>query len=81
MKLPRDLSGDDLIKSLRRYGYVVTRQVGSHARLTTQQGGEHSITIPRHSWLRVGTLNNILRDVAEHFGMDGAALAQDLFGR
>ncbi|KAM3103209.1 type II toxin-antitoxin system HicA family toxin [Phormidesmis sp. 146-12] len=30
MRLPRDLSGDDLVKSLTKFGYVVTRQTGSH---------------------------------------------------
>ena len=81
MKLPRDLSGDELAKLLRRYGYMVTRQVGSHMRLTTQQGGEHHITIPRHSSLRVGTLNDILKDVAQHLGMERDGLAEELFGR
>ncbi|MDJ0658694.1 MAG: type II toxin-antitoxin system HicA family toxin [Crocosphaera sp.] len=35
MKLPRDLSSDDLIKALSKLGYGVTRQTGSHIRLTT----------------------------------------------
>jgi len=39
MKLPRDLSGDDLAAVLRKLGYQVTRQTGSHMRLTTQQNG------------------------------------------
>jgi predicted RNA binding protein YcfA (HicA-like mRNA interferase family) len=66
MRIPRDLSGDDLANTLRKYGYQITRQVGSHIRLTTQQGGEHHITIPRHSPLRIGTLNAILKDVSDH---------------
>lgn len=55
MKLPRDVSGDDLAKALKVLGYKVTRQTGSHMRLTTIEGGEHHITIPRHDPLRVGT--------------------------
>lgn len=70
MRLPRDLDGAELAERLRRYGYVVTRQTGSHIRLTTQQRGEHHITIPDHRPLRAGTLNAILKDVAEHLGMD-----------
>jgi len=35
MKLPRDISGEELAKLLRKYGYKVTRQTGSHMRLTT----------------------------------------------
>lgn len=48
MKLPRDLSGSDLAKRLNALGYQITRQTGSHLRLTTQENGEHHITIPRH---------------------------------
>jgi predicted RNA binding protein YcfA (HicA-like mRNA interferase family) len=35
MKLPRDMSGDELARLLGEYGYTVTRQTGSHIRLTT----------------------------------------------
>jgi predicted RNA binding protein YcfA (HicA-like mRNA interferase family) len=56
MKFPRDLSGDDLAKALAKYGYEITRQKGSHIRLTTQQSGEHHVTIPRHDALRIGAL-------------------------
>jgi predicted RNA binding protein YcfA (HicA-like mRNA interferase family) len=69
MRLPRDISGDDLAQALRAFGYAVTRQTGSHMRLTTQQGGEHHITIPRHKALRVGTLAGVIGDVAEHLGL------------
>jgi predicted RNA binding protein YcfA (HicA-like mRNA interferase family) len=48
MKLPRALSGAALIKALGKLGYVVTRQKGSHIRITTQQHGEHHITVPDH---------------------------------
>jgi predicted RNA binding protein YcfA (HicA-like mRNA interferase family) len=60
MRIPRDISGDELARLLKHYGYEVTRQVGSHMRLTTEREGEHHITIPQHKTLRVGTLNNIL---------------------
>jgi len=35
LKLPRDLSGDELIRALRRFGYQTTRQTGSHIRVTS----------------------------------------------
>jgi len=79
MRIPRDVGGDELARLLKRYGYEVTRQVGSHMRLTTQQGGEHHITIPEHKALRVGTLNNILKDVAEHLKMNRDELINSLF--
>jgi predicted RNA binding protein YcfA (HicA-like mRNA interferase family) len=65
MKLPRDLSGSELIKKLKRFDYQVTRQTGSHIRLTRiAKNGEHHLTIPQHSPLRVGTLNNIINEVS-----------------
>jgi predicted RNA binding protein YcfA (HicA-like mRNA interferase family) len=66
MKVPREVSGEDLARLLAKVGYHPTRQTGSHIRLTTQIPGEHHITIPRHQSLKIGTLNNILRDVAQH---------------
>lgn len=47
MRLPRNLSGDELIAALRRLGYEPTRQRGSHVRLTTDQNGRHDVTVPR----------------------------------
>ncbi len=79
MKLPRDISSADLAKALRRLGYEIDRQSGSHIRLTTQQRGEHHVTIPAHDPLKIGTLNAILRDIAEHFAMDRDRLLGTLF--
>lgn len=79
MRLPRDLSGDDLAAALKLFGYRVTRQTGSHLRLTTATNGEHHVTIQRHA-LPVGTLAGILGAVAEHFGMTRDEVAERLFG-
>ncbi|KOR38536.1 hypothetical protein AM228_00720 [Planktothricoides sp. SR001] len=79
MKLPRDLSGQDLVKYLKIFGYEVSHQTGSHIRLTTQQQGEHHITIPAHNPLKIGTLNAILKDVANHLGLDREELRNQLF--
>jgi predicted RNA binding protein YcfA (HicA-like mRNA interferase family) len=57
MKLPRDLSGEDLVELLSRLEYVVDRQTGSHIRLTTQVNGEHHVTIAAHDPLKIGTLD------------------------
>jgi len=81
MRIPRDLDGNDLANALRKYGYKITRQTGSHMRLTTQQGDEHHITIPRHNPLRIGTLNSILKDVTEHLKIDRDELLKSLFGK
>jgi predicted RNA binding protein YcfA (HicA-like mRNA interferase family) len=79
MRLPRDVSGQDLVRALRTLGYEVTRQTGSHLRLTTQEHGEHHITIPQHSPLRVGTLAAILANVAQHFDISRDELTSILF--
>ena len=81
MKLPRDVSGATLAKALARLGYRVTRQSGSHMRLTCEQPTQHHLTIPNHEALRVGTLAAILNDVGAHHGMQRDALLQRLFGR
>ncbi len=54
MRLPRDLSGDDIAKAIKILGYQITWQSGSHLRLTTQVNGEHHVTIPKHASLRIG---------------------------
>jgi predicted RNA binding protein YcfA (HicA-like mRNA interferase family) len=80
MRLPRDVSGRDLARALARVGYSITRQSGSHMRLTTARGGEHHVTIPDHDALRVGTLAAILDDVASHLGRSREDLLAELFG-
>jgi predicted RNA binding protein YcfA (HicA-like mRNA interferase family) len=79
MRLPRDLSGADLVKRLGRFGYSATRQTGSHMRLTSTTHGEHHITIPNHDPLRLGTLAAILAGVAAHHGLTRDELIQRLF--
>ena len=67
MKLPRDLSGKDLVRVLcRQCGYQVIHQEGSHIILETEEPSHQRIAIPAHQSLRVGTLNAILRSVARH---------------
>jgi predicted RNA binding protein YcfA (HicA-like mRNA interferase family) len=78
-RLPRNVSGDDLVRLLGKFGYVVTRQKGSHFRLTTRAGGEHHITVPNHASLRAGTLNGILKDVAAHAGLSRDEVVKRLF--
>jgi predicted RNA binding protein YcfA (HicA-like mRNA interferase family) len=79
MKLPRDISGQDLIRKLKQFGYEQTRQNGSHIRLTTQINGEHHVTIPNHDPLRIGTLSAILVLIAEHFNITRDDLLDQLF--
>jgi predicted RNA binding protein YcfA (HicA-like mRNA interferase family) len=78
MKLPRDLTGQKLAKSLEKLGYTIDRQTGSHIRLTTQENGEHHVTVPNHSPIKLGTLNAILKDIAQHFSIDRDELIKKL---
>lgn len=80
MKLPRDLSGSDLIKALGLLGYRVTRQSGSPIRLSTDQPTPHHLTVPAHDPLKVGTLAAILCDVAAHLKIERDELLRLLFG-
>lgn len=81
MKLPRDLSADDLIRALRRFGYEVTRQTGSHIRVTSKlKSTEHHVTIPGHKQLRIGTLAEILGDIASYLDLTREELVRHLFG-
>jgi len=66
MKLPRDIRGVSLARALSGFGYEVSRQTGSHIRLTTTQNGEHHITIPAHDPIKIGTLSGILAEIARH---------------
>ena len=69
----------ELAKALGRYGYEITRQTGSHVRLTTRMNGEHHLTVPSHQPIRVGTLSAVLAEVANPFGVDKATMAADLW--
>jgi predicted RNA binding protein YcfA (HicA-like mRNA interferase family) len=81
LKLPRDLSGEDLARALRCYGYEITRQTGSHMRLTSREmGKEHHVTIPAHKYLKVGTLGQILPEVATNLNLTREEVAGQLFG-
>jgi len=70
MKLPRDLSGTVLAKSLvKHWEFEIVHQTGSHMILDTKTPVAQRISIPAHKNLRIGTLNNILRSVANHKGV------------
>ncbi len=64
MKLPRGVSASRLVQVLEQLGYSKVRQKGSHARLRHDGPPTHSITIPLHDQLKVGTLHGILTEVA-----------------
>jgi len=80
LRLPRDLSGEKLARLLRRFSYQITRQTGSHLRLTTNiKGPDHHVTIPAQKQLKVGTLASILGDVASYLEITREDLAKQIF--
>ncbi len=79
MRLPRDTSSTELIKLLQKLGYQVSRQKGSHIRLTTIHQGEHHITIPNHDPIRLGTLSAIITDIANHLKKTKEEIAKEIF--
>ncbi len=63
-KLPV-VSGDALIRSLGKFGYVAVRQKGSHVRLRHSTDPQRlPLTVPLHTEIAFGTLRRILRDAA-----------------
>ena len=78
MKLPRDLSGDELLKGLRRIGYVFVRQAGSHMILKCDLPRPHTVTVPNHKPLKVGTLSAILHEIALQRGLSLEGLLDEM---
>ena len=78
MKTPRDISGRQLGKLLSKFGYRYVSHVGSHMRYVTYSNGEHYVTIPDHSNLRIGTLDSIIRLVADHLEISKESVVESL---
>ena len=81
MKLPRDLNGSQLVKMLEKFGYQVHHQTGSHIIVKTFEQGENTQSIPNHKPLKIGTLNAIVGEVADHLGIDKNELLQRLLSK
>jgi len=58
VKLPRDISGDDAVKALKRLGFETVRQEGSHIRMVK---GARRVTIANHKSILPKTLQSMLR--------------------
>jgi hypothetical protein len=46
---------------------------------STYRGSEHHLTIPNHTPVKIGTLNNIISDVAQYLKLDKKILLKELF--
>ena len=68
-KLPRGLSGKEIVKALQRTGFYVKRQKGSH--IVLRRGSPFAqVVVPDHKSVDTGTLASIL---------DGADLSVEDF--
>ena len=52
-------SGNDLIKALRRIGFIIDHQRGSHIFMHNPEKNK-TIIVPNHKELKKGTLHNII---------------------
>lgn len=72
-KIPRDISGKEVAKMLKKFDYEITRLT------TNKTGTEHHITIPDHNPLKVGTLNNIIQSISTYLKIPKEKLIKQLF--
>lgn len=68
-KLPRGLSGGEVVKALRKAGFYAKRQKGSHIVMRRDNPFAQAV-VPNHKSIDTGTLSNIL---------DGAGLSSEDF--
>lgn len=57
-QVPTDLSGDRVVRALKRAGFIIRRQ-GRHTSMTK---GDTLVIIPRHSRIKRETLRGIIAD-------------------
>lgn len=57
MKLPRDVNGSEAVRALRRCGYEVLRQTGSHIILRQES---RTVVVPQHKPIKPGTLKGLI---------------------
>ena len=66
------LSGGEVIQILEHFGFTVHSQRGSHVKLrrTVPDSQHHTLTIPRHRELDVGTLLAVFRQASRFIPED-----------
>ena len=57
MKLPRDVSGSEAVRALRRLGFEERRQTGSHVILRRES---RRVVVPLHKPIKPGTLRGLI---------------------
>jgi predicted RNA binding protein YcfA (HicA-like mRNA interferase family) len=57
VKIPRDVSGIEAVRALKRLGFVHIRQTGSHLILRKD---ERTVVVPQHKPIKPGTLKGVI---------------------
>ena len=60
--MSKTFSGNEIVRALRRIGYYIDHQRGSHVFLHNLTE-KKSVIVPNHRELKKGTLKNILKKV------------------
>jgi len=70
-KLKR-LSGSEAISIFQRFGFVVSKQSGSHVKLRRiiSAGEKQTLTVPNHRQLDTGTCHAIYRQASRYVAAD-----------
>ena len=77
MKTPRNLNGKDLCDRMSRVGYFRDRKAGDHF-VMVNEARTHTVSVPQHKPLKVGTLASILNDLIEATGLSREELFRKL---
>jgi len=57
MKIPRDVSGVEVARVLKRRGFAAIRQTGSHLIMRKE---DRTVVVPQHKPLKPGTLKGVI---------------------
>ncbi|MDD3159843.1 MAG: type II toxin-antitoxin system HicA family toxin [Candidatus ainarchaeum sp.] len=60
VRLP-NLSGQEILKILKKYDYELDHQTGSHLIIRQKNEPHRRLTIPNHNPVSIGTLNAIIK--------------------
>lgn len=71
MKIPRDVSGQEAVRALRRLGFESVRQTGSHH---IMRRAEKTVVVPQHKPIKPGTLRGMLEQAGVSLEEFAAAL-------
>ena len=71
MKFPRDLDAPQVVRALKRLGFVSVSQSGSHIKM---KSGSKTVIVPNHRPIKIGTMRDVLRQA----GLDVETLLENL---